>query len=91
MAIDYAKNYQNYIDEELAAASATEWMAATSGQVRYGEGKEVISEAGKQIRRGWQQFIHRKTHVRVLFMCDFRLHIKGRSAEGVKARQFGGE
>ncbi len=41
MAIDYAKNYQNYIDEELAAASATEWMAATSGQVRYGEGKEV--------------------------------------------------
>ena len=34
MAIDYAKNYQNYIDEELAAASATEWMAATSGQVR---------------------------------------------------------
>lgn len=41
MAIDYAKKYQNYIDEELAAASATEWMAATSGQVRYGEGKEV--------------------------------------------------
>ena len=41
MAIDYAKNYQNYIDEELAAASATEWMAATSGQVRYGEGKDV--------------------------------------------------
>ncbi len=41
MAIDYAKNYQHYIDEELAAASATEWMAATSGQVRYGEGKDV--------------------------------------------------
>lgn len=41
MAIDYAKNYQNYIDEELAAASATEWMAATSGQVRFGEGKDV--------------------------------------------------
>ncbi len=41
MAIDYAKNYQHYIDEELASASATEWMAATSGQVRYGEGKEV--------------------------------------------------
>ncbi len=41
MAIDYAKNYQHYIDEELASASGTEWMAATSGQVRYGEGKEV--------------------------------------------------
>ena len=41
MAIDYVKNYQNYIDEELTSASATEWMAATSGQVRYGEGKEV--------------------------------------------------
>lgn len=41
MAIDYAKNYQSFIDEELAAASATEWMAATSGQVRFGEGKEV--------------------------------------------------
>ena len=43
MAIDYAKNYQNYIDEELAAASATEWMAATSGQVRYGEGKDGVN------------------------------------------------
>ncbi len=41
MAIDYAKNYQHYIDQELAGASATEWMAATGGQVRYGEGKEV--------------------------------------------------
>ena len=41
MAIDYAKQYQNYIDEELAASSATEWMAAASGQVRYGGGKEV--------------------------------------------------
>lgn len=41
MAIDYAKNYQKFIDEELAAASATEWMAAGAGQVRYGDGKEV--------------------------------------------------
>ncbi len=41
MAIDYAKKYQKYIDEELAACSATEWMAAGAGQVRYGEGKEV--------------------------------------------------
>ncbi len=41
MAIDYAKKYQKFIDEELAACSATEWMAAGAGQVRYGEGKEV--------------------------------------------------
>lgn len=41
MAIDYAKKYQKFIDEELAEASATEWMAAGAGQVRYGEGKEV--------------------------------------------------
>ena len=26
-----AKNYQNFIEEELAAASATEWMAAGEG------------------------------------------------------------
>ena len=36
-----AKNYQTFIEEELAAASATEWMAAGEGQVRYGEGREV--------------------------------------------------
>jgi len=41
MAIDYAKKYQKFIDEELAACSGTEWMAAGAGQVRYGEGKEV--------------------------------------------------
>ena len=41
MATDYAKKYQTYIDEELAAHSATEWMAAGAGQVRYGEGSEV--------------------------------------------------
>jgi len=41
MAIDYAKTFQKYIDEELAAHSATEWMASTSGLVRYGEGKDV--------------------------------------------------
>lgn len=27
MAFDYAKAYQQFIDEELAAASATAWMA----------------------------------------------------------------
>lgn len=41
MAIDYAKKYQTYIDEELAANSATEWMAAGEGQVRFGEGNKV--------------------------------------------------
>lgn len=41
MSNAYAKNYQTFIEEELAAASATEWMAAGEGQVRYGEGKEV--------------------------------------------------
>ena len=52
MAIDYAKNYQNYIDEELAAASATEWMAATSGQVRYGEGKELEIYGADGVKQG---------------------------------------
>jgi chitodextrinase len=41
MAIDYARAYQTFIDEELAAASATEWMAAQSGQVRFNGGSEV--------------------------------------------------
>lgn len=41
MALDYAHAYQTFIDEELAAASATEWMAAKSGQVRFTGGKEV--------------------------------------------------
>lgn len=41
MAIDYAHAYQTFIDQELAAASATEWMAAISGQVRFSGGKEV--------------------------------------------------
>ena len=41
MAIDYAHAYQTFIDQELAAASATEWMAATGGQIRFSGGKEV--------------------------------------------------
>ena len=41
MALDYAHAYQTFIDEELAAASATEWMAAKGGQVRFAGGKEV--------------------------------------------------
>lgn len=41
MALDYAHAYQTFIDEELAAASATEWMAAKGGQVRFSGGKDV--------------------------------------------------
>ncbi len=41
MAIDYAKAYQTFIDEELAQQSATEWMTATGAQVRFSGGKEV--------------------------------------------------
>lgn len=41
MALDYAKAYQTFIDEELAAASATEWMSAQSGQIRFAGGSEV--------------------------------------------------
>ncbi len=41
MAIDYAKAYQSFIDEELAASSCTEWMAAQSGQVRFTGGSEI--------------------------------------------------
>ena len=41
MAIDHAKTYQKYIDEELAAASGTEWMAADNGNVRWCGGGDV--------------------------------------------------
>ena len=40
MAKDHAKIYQGFIDEELASASGTQWMAA-EGQVRFCGGKEV--------------------------------------------------
>lgn len=41
MASNQETAYQAFIDQELAEASATEWMAAGEGQVRYGEGKEA--------------------------------------------------
>lgn len=41
MAIDYAKNYQSIIDDEMAQASGTEWMTAGEGQVRWSGGKDV--------------------------------------------------
>lgn len=45
MALDYAKVYQQFIDEEMCASSATQWMAPAPGQVKYEGGKEIeISE-----------------------------------------------
>lgn len=45
MALDYAKVYQQFIDEELCASSATQWMAPAPGQVKYEGGKDIeISE-----------------------------------------------
>ena len=41
MAMDYAKAYQTFIDEEMALGSATEWMAAQSGQVKLLGGSEI--------------------------------------------------
>ena len=41
MAFDYAKVYQQFIDEELAAASATAWMIPEAGKVRFAGGKTV--------------------------------------------------
>lgn len=41
MAIDYAKLYQKYIDEELEECSGTQWMTANAGQVRFCGGKDV--------------------------------------------------
>ena len=35
MAFDYAKAYQQFIDEELAASSATAWMIPEAGKVRF--------------------------------------------------------
>lgn len=41
MAFNYAKAYQDFIDEELAAVSATAWMIPESGKVRFSGGKDV--------------------------------------------------
>lgn len=41
MEIDYAKTYQGFIDDEMEQASATEWMTANEGQVRWSGGKDV--------------------------------------------------
>lgn len=41
MAFDYAKAYQQFIDEELAASSATAWMIPEAGKVRFTGGRDV--------------------------------------------------
>lgn len=41
MALNYAKAYQTFIDEELAAASATQWMTAQAGQVKFIGGSDI--------------------------------------------------
>jgi hypothetical protein len=41
MAFDYAKAYQQFIDEALCAASATAWMIPESGKVRFTGGRDV--------------------------------------------------
>ena len=41
MAFDYAKAYQQFIDEELSASSATAWMIPPAGKVRFAEGRDV--------------------------------------------------
>lgn len=41
MSFDYARAYQQFIDEELAAASATAWMVPEAGKVRFAGGRDV--------------------------------------------------
>lgn len=41
MALDYAKAYQQFIDEELAAFSVTQWMVPAPGQIKYEGGKDI--------------------------------------------------
>ena len=41
MAFDYAKAYQQFIDEEFEAASATAWMIPEAGKVRFTGGRDI--------------------------------------------------
>ena len=41
MAFDYAKAYQQFIDEEMTALSATAWMVPEPGKVRFTGGRDV--------------------------------------------------
>lgn len=41
MAFDYAKAYQQFIDEEMVASSATAWMTPPAGKVRFTGGRDL--------------------------------------------------
>ncbi|MBE6963500.1 MAG: hypothetical protein E7443_02725 [Ruminococcaceae bacterium] len=41
MAFDYAKAYQQFIDEEMTALSATAWMVPEAGKIRFAGGRNV--------------------------------------------------
>ena len=41
MALDYAKAYQDFIDEEMKAGSMTEWMVGNTDKVEYSGGKDL--------------------------------------------------
>lgn len=41
MAFDYAKAYQQFIDEEMCALSVTAWMIPEAGKVRFTGGRDV--------------------------------------------------
>ena len=41
MTFDYAKAYQQFIDEEMTALSATAWMVPEAGKVRFTGGRDV--------------------------------------------------
>ena len=41
MAIDYAKAYQKFIDEEFCAASVTKWMEANAKDVKFEGGRDI--------------------------------------------------
>ena len=41
MALDYAKAYQTFIDEEMCACSVTQWMNPLPGTVKFDGGKDI--------------------------------------------------
>ena len=41
MALDYAKAYQTFIDEEMCACSVTQWMNPLPGVVKFDGGKDI--------------------------------------------------
>lgn len=41
MALDYAKAYQQFIDEEMCASSVTQWMTPLPGTVKFDGGKDI--------------------------------------------------